>query len=206
MIKRIKYIILFLICFALTACSTVRHMDLNYQVPTGVFKKANGVVYKQSFMLRSNDKRDVLPTQIVAIRYANTTQYGTFVVVIPYMSNRPVAEIISEALIQTLKESGYNVTSNHQVKYILTARILDINCINKPLFVKETQDFSIKIQFYLVNAITEKQVWKQTIIGHGKYTAFDVRDNESIQLVFNEALTDCIKQLMKNEQFNNIMR
>lgn len=195
--KRIIFVITLLTALLLlSACAlTDEAVQLNYQPNFRGISKIHGehaLTVGKFSNIRGVDPR--LLSRKINLNQEETTG--------KYLAEKPVAAILRQAVIDSLKFAGYRVTENG--KYILSAQLVDLQNKWYPGWFSSELRTNIQVEFSLVDARTGSQIWDQTF--NGSAACQSGTDSAPYRTNFSKATNNLIFNLLNSPEFKKISK
>lgn len=182
----------------LSGCAmTKENLALNYHLDTnsgGIIK----VSHAEKISISVQDKRGVEDPQLIIHKqngYHAVTSGG-------YLAEKPLANIVKDALSTGLKQMGYSLTNSS--KYLFDCELMEIEPKYVMGWTQGTVGIQIELNIRVYNEIDHAIVWQDIIKGHGSVTTSFV-SNDALKDAFSKALTDAIRQLQNSKSLTKTL-
>jgi hypothetical protein len=182
----------------LSGCAmTKENLALNYHLDAnsgGILK----VSHAEKVSVSVQDKRDVEDPRLIIHKqnmYNNVTSGG-------YLAEKPLANIVKEALSTGLNQMGYSLSNRS--KYLFDCELIEVKPKYVMGWVQGTVGVQVELNIRVYNEISHAIVWQDIIRGHGSViTAWG--GNDTLKAAFNKALTNAIRQLQNSKSLTEIL-
>lgn len=189
----------------LSGCLTITS-DLNYQPSQNMAVKST----KSKAVIEiapARDLRGLQPNLIATVLTSNYTPTGMKINSYKeYNAESPVTSTVNQALHHALTVAGYQINKNH-TNSIITANLLKVTMTTDNGIYYTEMKSKIIMQFVLVDSHTSQVLWKKTFVGEGAKSGFNIINYKDTPVVlFNQALTSIVEQLINSNDFRRAVR
>lgn len=188
--------LLFLLTLQISACAfTTDTIKINYNIPE---VKTIPLVDTPLKVETLKDARGAEPHLLSykGVAYKTTGKY---------VSEKEVADIVTEALVVALKNIGCNIT-NERETIILNGEILKFDSNIHMGFWAGTAEAYIQLALKLIDAKTGQILWFETISGKGIKEGLQIDRSTHREDVLNQALSDALTNLTNSKNFISAIR
>lgn len=121
-----------------------------------------------------------------------------------YLAERPVADIIKDALKSSFDQLG--VVNDPTGQKVLNGRLLGLDFDVVSSFFTSTLYVKVSMEFSLQDITTGSVIWKEVIIGNGENRSGNMFADKYIVPGFKEAMDHLIDNLLKSETFKDALK